>query len=100
MECEEMSITELATLKAKAGKEDDMGRALPGALSIIAEADGCLATAALRGIERPDEFVLRIQWVSVAAHEAFRAAPEFTKYRALFSDHLDHVVGFAHYQDV
>ncbi|WP_158605688.1 putative quinol monooxygenase [Amycolatopsis panacis] len=93
-----MSIIELATMRAKAGRADDMGRALPVALSVIGEAEGCLAAAALRCVERPDEFVLRIQWVSVAAHEAFRETAEFAKYRAAFADHLGEVVGFAHYQ--
>ncbi|WP_166459352.1 putative quinol monooxygenase [Amycolatopsis pithecellobii] len=92
-----MSIVELVTMRAKPGHEDYLGRTLPKGLAVLAEAEGCLGTAVMRCIERPDEFVLRIEWVSVAAHEDFRAAPEFAHYRAPFADHLAEVVGFAHY---
>jgi quinol monooxygenase YgiN len=95
-----MAIVELATMKAKAGHADAMSVGLPAGLSVIAEADGCLGAKALRCIERPDEFVLRVEWVSVEAHEGFREHPEFPRYRAAFSEHLDHVVGFAHYVEL
>jgi quinol monooxygenase YgiN len=95
-----VSVVELATMRAKAGHADGMADALPAAMSVIAAADGCLGAAALRCIERPDEFVFRVRWVDVAAHEAFRTAPEFPTYRAKFSDHLGEVVGFAHYVEI
>lgn len=95
-----MSVVELATMRAKEGRADGMGRALPPALAVVAEAEGCLGAVAMRGIERPDEFVLRIRWTSVAAHEEFRGAPDFARYRALIADHLAEVVGFAHYVEV
>lgn len=93
-------VVELATLRAKPGHEDAMAAALPAALALIESGAGCLGAGALRCVERPDEFVLRNRWVSVEAHLAFRDAPEFPAYRATFSDHLDKVVGFAHYLEI
>jgi quinol monooxygenase YgiN len=88
-----MSIVELATMRAKPGHADDMAKALPAALAVIAAAEGCLEARALRCVERPDEFVVRNRWVSVVAHEAFRDAPEFSKYRATFIRYLCQELG-------
>lgn len=95
-----MSVVELATMRARPGRSDEMAEALPAALTVVAEADGCLDTAVLRCVERPDEFVLRIRWTSVEAHHAFRDAPDFPHYRAHFAEHLDEVLGFAHYTEI
>jgi len=95
-----MSIIEHATLKAKAGHGDAMADALPAALSVLVTADGCFGASALRCIERPDEFVLRVEWDAVASHERFREGSDFPRYRAPFADHLDEVLGFAHYTQI
>jgi quinol monooxygenase YgiN len=92
-----MSVIELASLRAKPGHGAEMREVLPAALSIIAEAEGCLGATSMQCIERPDEFVLRITWVAVSDHEAFRATPDFARFRAELVDHLGEVVAAAHY---
>jgi quinol monooxygenase YgiN len=95
-----MSIIENAQLRAKAGHEDAMSEALPAALAVLETADNCLGASALRCIERPDEFVFVIRWTDVQSHLDFREAPAFADYRATFSEHLDQVIGFAHYNEL
>jgi quinol monooxygenase YgiN len=95
-----MSIIENAQLRAKPGHEDAMSEALPAALTILEAAENCLEAAALRCIERPDEFRLVIRWTDVQSHLDFRDAPAFADYRATFSEHLDEVTGFAHYREL
>jgi quinol monooxygenase YgiN len=95
-----MSIIENAQLRAKAGHQDAMSEALPAALTILESAENCLSASALRCIERPDEFVFVIRWTDVQSHLNFREAPAFADYRATFSEHLDEVIGFAHYSEV
>jgi len=95
-----MSVVELATLRAKPGHGDEMERALPAALAVIATATGSLGATALRCIDPADEFVLRNVWVSPEDHQRFRETPEFADYRATFSEHLDVVVGFAYYREL
>lgn len=95
-----MSIIELAHLRAKAGQEDAMGAALPAAIAVLEAAEGCLGASALRCIERPDEFTFSVRWGQVEDHLAFREAGEFADYRATFSEHLDEVIGFAHYSEL
>lgn len=95
-----MSAIELATFRAKPYHAEEMAGGLPAALAVIADADGCLGAAAMRCIERPDEFVLRIEWTEVEKHFAFRDSDAFLRYRAPFQDHLEEVVGFAHYNEL
>jgi hypothetical protein len=59
-----------------------------------------LGASVLRCIERPEEFVLRVEWTEVGAHLRFRDAPGFKDYRATFENHLEEVVGFAHYEEL
>jgi len=95
-----MSIIELAHLRAKAGEEEAMAAALPAAVAVLETAKGCLGASALRCIERPDEFTFSVRWLEVQDHLAFREASEFARYRATFSEHLDEVIGFAHYSEL
>jgi quinol monooxygenase YgiN len=95
-----LSIVENAQLRAKAGHEDAMSEALPAALAVLEAAENCLSASALRCIERPDEFMFVIKWTDVQSHLDYREAPEFADYRATFSEHLDEVIGFAHYNEV
>ena len=95
-----MSIIENAHLRAKAGHADAMAGALPAALAVLRAAENCHEASALRCIERPDEFMFVIRWTDVQSHLNFREAPEFAEYRATFSEHLEEVIGFAHYDEL
>ena len=95
-----MPAIELATFRAKPEHEEEMAAGLAAALAVIAQAPGCLGAKAMRCIERPDEFVLRIEWTEVDKHLAFRDSADFPRYRAPFQDHLEEVVGFAHYNEL
>jgi len=95
-----MSIVENAHLRAKAGHEEAMKAALPKALAILASAEGCHEASALRCVERPDEFQFVIRWTDVQSHLDFRETPLFADYRATFSEHLEAVIGFAHYEEL
>jgi quinol monooxygenase YgiN len=95
-----MTAIELATFRAKPDHADAMAAGLRAATGVIAEADGCLGATAMRCIERPDEFVLRVEWTEVAKHLAFRDSADFPRYRANFAEHLEELVGFAHYNEL
>lgn len=95
-----MSVIELATVKAIAGGGEKMEAELSAGLDIIAAAEGCMDVGALRCIERPDEFVLRIGWTSIEAHNRFRETSDFQRYRAAIGGALETVVGYAHYSHV
>jgi quinol monooxygenase YgiN len=95
-----MTAIELATFRAKPDHGDAMADGLRTAAGVIAEADGCLGATAMRCIERPDEFILRAEWTAVEKHFEFRDSADFPRYRAHFGDHLEELVGFAHYNEL
>lgn len=95
-----MSAIELATFRAKADQADAMAVGLPAAASVIVTAPGCLSARAMRCIERPDEFIFRIEWTEVQKHFDFRASALFPEYRSHFGEYLEEVVGFAHYDEL
>lgn len=95
-----MSAIELATFRAKPDRADDMAGGLRTATDVIAQADGCLGATAMRCIDRPDEFILRVEWTEVEKHLAFRDSESFPRYRAHFQEYLLEVVGFAHYSEL
>ena len=95
-----MSAIELATFRAKPDQVDAMAAGLPAAAGVIATAPGCLGATAMRCIERPDEFVLRVEWTEVQKHFDFRDSPDFPRYRSHFGEYLDEVVGFSHYNEL
>ena len=72
-----MSAIELATFRAKADQADAMAVGLPAAASVIVTAPGCLSARAMRCIERPDEFIFRVEWTEVQKHFDFRASALF-----------------------
>ena len=58
--------------------------AFADARQVIAQADGFHWVELLRGIERPDRYVLLVGWDSVEAHTiGFRESPRFARWRAL-----------------
>jgi len=95
-----MTAIELATFRAKPDQAEQMAAGIVAAVGVMSGADGCLGATAMQCIERPDEFVLRVEWTEVASHFAFRDSPEFPRYRAHFAEHLDELVGFAHYNEL
>lgn len=95
-----MSAIELATFRSKPDQADAMAAGLVAATSVIAQADGCLGATALRCIERPDEFILRVEWTEVQKHFDFRDSDDFPRYRAHFGEYLEEVVGFSHYNEL
>lgn len=90
-------VLEIATVNCKPGQGAEFERAIPNALAVIAEDKQCLSANAKRCVERPEEFVLLIEWTSIESHTAFRQGPQFAMYR----DHIAHLVTepttFAHY---
>lgn len=95
-----MSIIENAHLRAKAGHADAMAASLPAALAILRAAEHCHEASALRCIERSEEFMFVIRWSDVQSHLDFRESAGFADYRAKFAEHLEQVIGFAHYDEL
>ena len=74
-------VTELADLTVDPDRGDAFADAYRGARHLLLDA-GAASVRMSRGVESPGRFVMLVEWDSVAAHEAFRAGPTFTGWRA------------------
>ena len=74
-------VTEFAEIDIKPGMEATFIGDVEASRPIFARSPGCRGLVLRRSIEQPHHFVLNIEWDSVAAHNQFRAAPEFALWR-------------------
>jgi len=83
-------VTEIASLRAKPGRRQQLREGLRLARSVIAQAPGYRGSTFYQGIEDPDAFILVIHWGSLEDHvEGFRQGPLFAEWRRCFSEHAE-----------
>ncbi|MEU4667901.1 antibiotic biosynthesis monooxygenase family protein [Amycolatopsis sp. NPDC023774] len=71
-------VTEVATLTAPPGGEDELGRAIASGVPYLRAHPDCLSATVSRCVEEPGRFTVAVDWTSVEAHERdFRASPLF-----------------------
>ena len=80
-------IIEVTTLKIQPGKNNEFEAAIKkSAESFIAPFPGCQGYSLRHCIEEPLQYVIEIQWKTLADHiEGFRASEAFTEWRANIS---------------
>ena len=93
---------EIASLRVLDGKEAAFEAAIETARTeVYAKVQGCLSTQLRRGVERPNEFVLLIEWATLEDHtERFPKTPEFQAFRGLISGLLAGAPTTAHWRSV
>ena len=61
----------------------------------------CLAYELSRGVEEPANYILRIEWDSVAGHEqGFRRSPEFRQFLQHIRPYIGDIAEMRHYSPV
>jgi heme-degrading monooxygenase HmoA len=59
-------------------RSDEFAAAYALASSALDTSEHCLAYELCRGVEEPENWILRIEWDSIEGHEhGFRSSPEF-----------------------
>lgn len=80
-------VLEHPLLPVVPGREDEFEKAFTEAKQIIASSPGFLGLSLSRGVERPSEYLLLVEWESVEAHEVgFRSSPADNRWRALLHE--------------
>jgi quinol monooxygenase YgiN len=69
-----MSVLEVVRFRCQDGKGDEFGPALANDLAGQVADPECLALEILRSAEDPNDFLAHIEWTTIEAHEAWRAA--------------------------
>ena len=77
-------ILERARFQTRPDAQGDFERAFETARTVISQAGGYRSLRLLRGIEKPTEYLLLIEWDSVADHmEGFRGSELFERWAEL-----------------
>ncbi|MFN8076610.1 MAG: antibiotic biosynthesis monooxygenase [Kineosporiaceae bacterium] len=94
-------ILEHARLSVRPGRADEFETAFAEATTIIAGMRGFRTLRLSRCLERPDTYLLLVEWDTLADHtEGFRGSPEYQRWRALLHHFYDPFPTVEHYADV
>ena len=94
-------ILEHALLTVIAGREAEFEQAFAEARQIIAAMPGFGGLTLSRCIERPNTYLLLVQWERLEDHtEGFRGSPEYQRWRALLHHFYDPFPTVEHYREV
>jgi heme-degrading monooxygenase HmoA len=81
-------IVERARMQIQPGAEEAFEAALDQARTIVAQSPGYRSLRLARGVENPSEYLLLIEWDSVADHmEGFRGSERYERWAALLRPH-------------
>ncbi|MFT3968636.1 MAG: antibiotic biosynthesis monooxygenase family protein [Sphingobium sp.] len=77
-------LVERSDFTVRAGTGDAFEAAMQErGLPILRGVPGALSVRLGRGVERPDAFMLLVEWEAMAAHKAYNLTPECQEIRAL-----------------
>jgi heme-degrading monooxygenase HmoA len=91
-------ILEVAVLDIGKGTCEEFEAAMRHASPLIASARGYISHEVRRCHERPNRYILLVQWETLEAHmTGFRQSPEYPKWRALLHHFYDPFPVVEHY---
>jgi heme-degrading monooxygenase HmoA len=94
-------ILEQAVLPVRAGRADEFEAAFVQAKPLIAAAPGFRSLTLSRCVERPDAYLLLVEWETLEDHtEGFRGSSAYEEWRALLHHFYDPPATVEHYVEV
>ena len=94
-------ILEVALLHIRKGQSDAFETSFREAQSIIASMPGYISHELQRCVERPDEYILLVNWESIEAHEVgFRGSPDYQRWKAMLHHYYEPFPAVLHYRSV
>jgi heme-degrading monooxygenase HmoA len=94
-------ITEHALLAVIPGREEEFLVAMEGAKALIAASPGFVSLRVERCLERPNNFLLLVEWQCLEDHtEGFRGSPAYEEWRAALHHFYDPFPLVEHYETV
>lgn len=77
-------VTEVAEIEVKPGLEAEFEKGVAEAKPLFLRARGCSGVRLERSIEKPQRYLLLVQWATVENHTVdFRGSADFGRWRAL-----------------
>jgi len=94
-------ILEHAILPVQVGRGEDFERAFTAATHIISSMPGFIGLTLSRCVERPDAYLLLVQWRTLADHvEGFRKSEPYQEWRNLLHHLYDPFPVVEHFEQV
>ena len=94
-------ITEHALLEVIPGREDAFVEAMDAAKALIAGSPGFVSLRVERCVERPNCFLLLVEWERLEDHtEGFRGSPAYEEWRAALHHFYDPFPVVEHFEAV
>ncbi|MGN6413018.1 antibiotic biosynthesis monooxygenase family protein [Flexivirga sp.] len=94
-------ILEAVVLPVRAGQEEEFERAFAAAVPIISRQKGFRDLRLTRCVERPNEYLLQVQWEQLTDHTVgFRESDDYQLWRASLHHFYDPVPAVDHFVDV
>ncbi len=91
-------VVEYIRYRIPPGQAADFAAAYARAASILDADEHCLDYEIARGVEEPENWVVRITWDSLEGHEkGFRAAPHFQDFFAAVRPYFGAILEMKHY---
>ena len=94
-------ILEHAMLEVRPGTEQAFEAAFAKARRIIAAAPGYVSHSLERCVERPNRYLLLVEWTTLEAHtDGFRGSPAYQQWRTLLHHFYDPFPTVLHFRTV
>jgi len=94
-------ILEHALLQVKSGRSAEFEAAFGRAEQIISSMAGFRTLSLSRCLERPDTYLLLVEWDSLEDHvQGFRKSPQYAQWRSLLHDFYDPFPTVEHYEQI
>ncbi len=94
-------ITEHALLEVVAGRQEEFVGAMEKAKALIAASPGFVSLRVERCLERPNCFLLLVEWERLEDHtEGFRGSPAYEEWRAALHHFYDPFPLVEHFEEV
>lgn len=94
-------ILEVAILSIKPGRSKSFESDFKIASKYISSIEGYINHSLRKCIERENQYLLLVEWVSVEAHEiGFRQSPQYQDWKNLLHDYYDPFPEVLHYAEI
>jgi heme-degrading monooxygenase HmoA len=92
-------VVEYIRYRVPDGRHEEFESAWTDAQRLLIDAPECVRYEVTRGIEEPDNYIVRIEWSSLDDHEqGFRHSPGFGSFFAAVKPFFDQIEEMRHYE--
>ncbi len=93
-------VIERADISVIPGREIEFESLMERGCGLLAGASGCASVSLLRCVERPSRYCLRLEWNSIADHQAFTKTPDFQTFRDIAAPFFSERPAMEHFRPV